>query len=259
MKSLVNIQSKKQHSSVKAASAEMDLSEPIKELYVRKKPATKKSLQLEVSKELPKTRTTRLSSNAVKNKRVSNTTINTLNHSKENVKRTNAKSNNLSKLSTVAITKAKSRRKLGRAKSKTINLVNLATTRAKGKLQTSVSMPAVISNEAKNTAATTSKRTRKRKIAHEDETEPPTKTASIKSLAPAARKSSRQTKDMTSTTTKQNPSQTTLKSSQKSTRKIPATVVCFSPPLTRSRLKHLAEQGMIITSNTPTDVKKRRN
>ncbi|XP_037815163.1 serine-rich adhesin for platelets isoform X2 [Lucilia sericata] len=246
MKSLVNLQSKKQQTP---NVVEGGNNETIKELYVRKKPANRKSLtarEIESAKELSKSRTTRLTLN----KRVSNSTTNnkttTLNTSKENVKRTNAKSNNsISKSSTAAITKAKSRRKLGRAKSKTINLVNLASTRGKGKLQNSVSMPAVVSNEATATA-TVNKRSRKRKLdPEEDEITSPNKITSSKSLALGARKSTRLSKDMTSNTFKSPITTTNLKTSQR-TRKNPTTVVCFSPPLTRSRLKHLAEQGSFL-------------
>ncbi|KAI8120770.1 hypothetical protein CVS40_8025 [Lucilia cuprina] len=268
MKSLVNLQSKKQQTP---AAVEEGSNEPIKELYVRKKPANRKSLPareiVSSPKDLAKSRTTRLTLN----KRVANITTNnkttTQNTSKENVKRTNAKSNNnsISKSSTASITKAKSRRKLGSAKSKTINLVNLASTRGKGKLQNSVSMPAVVSNVATATA-TVNKRSRKRKLtAEEDEIALPTKITSSKSLALGARKSTRLSKDMTSNSTtksiKSPITTTNLKTSHQRTRKNPtAAVVCFSPPLTRSRLKHLAEQGKIITTNTATtEVKKRKN
>ncbi|KAM7362401.1 uncharacterized protein ACRADG_013110 isoform 2-T3 [Cochliomyia hominivorax] len=263
MKSLVNLQSKNQNSPFMSSAVIEDINnEPIKELYVRKK-STKKSLEMEIAEtELTKSRPTRLTSNAVKNKRVTNV-AKTANNLKENVKRNNAKSTNISK-SAAAITKAKSRRKVGgSAKTKTVNMVTLA--KSKGKLQNSISMPAVVNTKIKATSAAT-RRTRKRKIIHNDNNEEDevqeestlsTEIATVKSLVPIARKSSRLSKDMSSNKlfkypTNQNSQQTTLKPTTTATtqnkRKNSKTFVCFSPPLTRSRLKHLAEQEDLLTN-----------
>lgn len=259
MKSLVNLQSKKQ---ITTAVTEQVSDEPIKELFVRKKPAKKQQQkEIDLIKELPKSRSTRLTSNTAKNKRVSNAAAaaaaNKINTTTTTTKRTNAKTSNNSKSSStttvVAITKTKSRRKLGRAKSKTVNMINLA--KSKAKLQNSISMPAVVKAKTKTATTSTNKRSRKRKISlNEDDIEGiedqlETETISTKSLAPSARKSSRLSKD----TTNQNSQQNTLKSKTLTTRKkstVTSSLTSFSPPLTRSRLKHLEELGKITNTTT---------
>lgn len=195
------------------------------------------------AKDLPKVHSTRLTSHALKKENLSTAA---------NKKRTNAKTNNISKLpASAAISKAKSRKKQGHTKAKVVNIEALANAVNKDKFEKFKSnTQAAISVEPR--------KTRKRQLTTEAHTEAAATKSSPSTTNAAtsrARKSSRLSsfKQPTAVNQKQFSAIPWRMQRQDSTTSIP----CFSPPLTRSRLKSLETQGK-TTLLTVTDIKKRR-
>lgn len=211
-----------------------------------------KSLAMESARELPKVRSTRLASNALKSKILSTTATNIRNKSKENKKRTNAKINEIHKLPAAAISKAKSRKKQSHTKSKVVNIVALANSvKVKGKFQKTKS-------ETNANLSTEPRKTRKRKLNAEADTEAMSikpSTLTTVSTATRTRKSSRLSS--VKQTVAANQKQISAIPWKKQRKDSHTSMACFSPPLTRARLKNLEAQGK-ATLLTVTEIKKRR-
>lgn len=250
---------------------------PVTELFVSQKQKTtnKSSIRaknLDMPKDLVKTLNTRITRRtkaavaAANKKKPQQVLINTTPDIEDNatVKRKSPKIGNISKISPAGVTKAKSRRKLGSAKSKTINIIQLASTVAQQKLLPTANARGNQAIVEPSPQMQTNKR--KRKINHVQDYEPipeasATPPSAYSSSQGKSRKNIRLLKDIGANSNQLLKNQLTANTSNSKNLQKPRTAASFSPPLTRARLKHLnqEQQGKIVAISTPiVGIKKRK-